>query len=61
MINYATLGFCWGAYERERGKPNYDYTGRVTELAEKTQVAAARSQFSFLPRKSDDTLTDDLI
>lgn len=26
LLNFATLGFYWGNYERERGKPNYDYT-----------------------------------
>jgi GH35 family endo-1,4-beta-xylanase len=31
LLNYATLGFYWGAYEPERGKPNYDYTDKVLE------------------------------
>ena len=31
LLNYATLGFYWGAYEPERGKPNYDYTDKVVE------------------------------
>jgi len=31
IFNYATLPFYWAAYERERGKPNYDYTDRVVE------------------------------
>jgi hypothetical protein len=30
LFNYATLGFYWAAYERERGKPDYDYTQEVT-------------------------------
>ena len=29
LLNYATLGFYWGAYEPERGKPHYDYTDQV--------------------------------
>jgi len=31
LLNYATLGFYWGAYEPQRGKPNYDYTDKVIE------------------------------
>ena len=31
LFNYATLGFYWGAYEAQRGKPNYDYTDQVLE------------------------------
>jgi GH35 family endo-1,4-beta-xylanase len=31
IFNYATLPFYWASYERERGKPNYDYTDRVVE------------------------------
>jgi len=31
LLNYATLGFYWGSYERERGKPMYDYTDRVVQ------------------------------
>ena len=29
MLNYCTLGFYWASYERERGKPNYEYTDQV--------------------------------
>jgi endo-1,4-beta-xylanase len=29
VFNYATLGFYWASYERERGKPGYPYTDRV--------------------------------
>ncbi|GBC99509.1 Anti-sigma-I factor RsgI6 [bacterium HR17] len=31
IFNYATLPFYWAFYERERGKPIYDYTERVVE------------------------------
>lgn len=31
VFNYCTLGFYWAAYERELGKPNYDYTDQVVE------------------------------
>jgi endo-1,4-beta-xylanase len=31
LLNYATLGFYWGAYEPERGQPHYDYTDPVLE------------------------------
>ncbi len=29
LLNYATLAFYWASYEREQGKPNYAYTGKV--------------------------------
>jgi GH35 family endo-1,4-beta-xylanase len=29
LFNYATVGFYWGSYEPERGKPNYAYTDEV--------------------------------
>ncbi len=31
LFNYCTLGFYWGAYEPERGQPNYQHTDRVLE------------------------------
>ncbi|MBI4663998.1 MAG: endo-1,4-beta-xylanase [Verrucomicrobia bacterium] len=31
LLNYATLGFYWASYERERGQPIYDYTDQVAE------------------------------
>jgi endo-1,4-beta-xylanase len=30
LLNYCTLGFYWARYERERGKPHYDYTDQAT-------------------------------
>jgi GH35 family endo-1,4-beta-xylanase len=30
LLNYGTLGFYWASYEHEQGKPNYEYTDRVT-------------------------------
>lgn len=29
LLNYATVGFYWRWYERERGQPNYEYTDKV--------------------------------
>ena len=29
LLNYCTLGFYWAAYERVRGKPNYEYSDQV--------------------------------
>jgi endo-1,4-beta-xylanase len=29
LLNYCTLGFYWASYERERGKPHYEYTDQV--------------------------------
>ena len=31
LLNYATLGFYWWAYEREQGQPGYAYTDQVAE------------------------------
>jgi len=31
LLNFATLGFYWSNYERERGRPNYKYTDQVLE------------------------------
>jgi endo-1,4-beta-xylanase len=33
LLNFATLGFYWASYERERGRPDYAYTDRVLEWA----------------------------
>ena len=38
LLNYATLGFYWGAYEPERGKPNYEYTDKVSEWCRENQI-----------------------
>ena len=38
LLNYATLGFYWGAYEAERGKPNYEYTDKVLEWCRENQI-----------------------
>ncbi len=29
LLNYCTLGFYWADYERQRGKPRYEYTDQV--------------------------------
>lgn len=29
LLNYCTLGFYWAYYERQRGKPHYEYTDQV--------------------------------
>ncbi len=34
LFNYATTGFYWAAYERERGKPDYAYTDAVVAWAQ---------------------------
>jgi len=31
LLNYATLGFYWWSYEREKGKPNHSYTQQVAQ------------------------------
>lgn len=39
LLNYATLGFYWPMYERERGKPNYDYTDQVLDWSRQHGIA----------------------
>ena len=33
IFNYATVGFYWGGYEPERGKPDYAYTDKIVAWA----------------------------
>ena len=33
LLNFATLGFYWSSYERDRGQPAYAYTDKVLEWA----------------------------
>ena len=39
LLNYCTLGFYWGDYERERGKPRYEYTDEVVDYCLKHDIA----------------------
>lgn len=38
LLNFATLGFYWANYERERGKPNHEYTDGVVEWCGKQGI-----------------------
>lgn len=40
LLNYATLGFYWDSYERERAKPSYDYTDQVTDWCQKQGITS---------------------
>jgi len=39
LLNYATLGFYWASYEKERGKPNHDYTKQVAGWCKEHGIA----------------------
>jgi GH35 family endo-1,4-beta-xylanase len=39
LLNFATLGFYWSSYERERGRPNYEYTDQVAAWCQEQQIA----------------------
>ena len=39
LLNYCTLGFYWGDYERERGKPRYTYTDQVVAWTREHGIA----------------------
>ena len=38
LFNYATTGFYWRNYERERGKPDYAYTDKVVAWCEENDI-----------------------
>ena len=38
LLNFATLGFYWPFYERERGKPIYDYTDKVVDWGRRHRI-----------------------
>lgn len=61
LLNYATLGFYWGAYERERGQPDYDYTDRVVEWCRQQGLTCKGHPLAWdHPASSPRWLTDDL-
>jgi GH35 family endo-1,4-beta-xylanase len=61
LLNYATLGFYWSAYERERGKPNYDYTDKVLEWCREHSIPCKGHPLAWdHPASSPRWLTDDL-
>jgi GH35 family endo-1,4-beta-xylanase len=38
LFNYCTLGFYWGAYEPQRGQPNYSYTDKVVDYCQQHAI-----------------------
>lgn len=38
LLNYATLPFYWGSFEREKGKPNYEYTDQVVQWCQEHEI-----------------------
>lgn len=60
LLNYATLGFYWGAYEPERGKPHYDYTDQVLEWCRAEGITGKGHPLAWdHPASSPKWLTDD--
>jgi len=39
LFNFATLGYYWPSYERERGKPGHDYAKQVAEWCKANNIA----------------------
>ena len=39
LLNYATLGYYWPSYERQRGNPNHEYAKRVAEWCKANGIA----------------------
>ena len=39
LLNYATIGFYWPSYERERGKPRHESTERVARWCREQGIA----------------------
>ena len=61
LFNYATLGFYWGGYEPQRGKPNYDYTDQVLEWCRTQGITCKGHPLAWdHPASSPKWLTDDL-
>lgn len=61
LLNYATLGFYWGAYEPERGRPNYDYTEKAVEWCRAHGITCKGHPLAWdHPASSPKWLTNDL-
>jgi GH35 family endo-1,4-beta-xylanase len=61
LLNYATLGFYWGAYEPERGKPRYDYTDQALEWCRAHSIICKGHPLAWdHPASSPKWLPDDL-
>jgi GH35 family endo-1,4-beta-xylanase len=61
LLNYATLGFYWGAYEPQRGKPDYDYTDKVVEWCRAQGITCKGHPLAWdHPASSPKWLPDDL-
>jgi len=61
LLNYATLGFYWAGYERERGKPQYEYTDQVVEWCQQNGITCKGHPLAWdHPASSPGWLPDDL-
>ena len=61
LLNCATLGFYWGSYEPQRGKPNYDYTDKVVAWCREHQITCKGHPLAWdHPASSPKWLTNDL-
>ncbi len=61
IFNFCTLGFYWVAYERRKGAPEYDYTGRAVEFCRRHGIVCKGHPLvwdfadpSWLPREIDE-------
>jgi len=62
LLNYATLGFYWGAYEPERGKPHYDYTDNVLQWCRPHGITCKGHPLAWdHPASSPKWLPDDVV
>ncbi|MFA0750063.1 MAG: hypothetical protein SLRJCFUN_000466 [Candidatus Fervidibacter sp.] len=60
IFNYATLPFYWAFYERERGKPIYDYTDRVVTWCQEHGIVCKGHPLAWdNPASSPQWLPDD--
>jgi endo-1,4-beta-xylanase len=61
LFNYATLGFYWGAYEPQRGAPNYDYTDKVVDWCRRQEITCKGHPLAWdHPASAPRWLTDDI-
>jgi hypothetical protein len=61
LLNYATLGFYWGAYEPAQGKPHYDYTDQVLDWCRERNITCKGHPLAWdHPASSPKWLSNDL-
>ncbi len=63
LLNYATLPFYWASYERQRGKPNHEYTEQVARWCKEQGIVCKghplawnHADPAWLPEETDEIL-----